>query len=312
MEYFLCIDNTPYHHWQTELLLESFRHHDLQEQLLISIVPTGDEGFVDYNINLIDHPRNAFANSNIGRERGYDKLNTLYSLLAVLENGILEAPFAMIQPDMVLHHPIEDGASSFFGGDDQYHISFQVDPSLSVDNVEEAGCEIKKHLDSLCKKHGVSIEDVWLPIGNTIVFHMPPISLVGRVIAATEKLCIEQLEKTGTIWKHTDRVAWAHTLLEYYGEMSYNASYEYEMNMLENTDMRNFVNYEHGIPPIFSKYMFRYQKPNYVAFSAEPPLEFLAGQNMAVSAASHYVQQLAEAYVARKKIKTEELEKETS
>lgn len=299
MEYFLCINDSPYHHWQAELLLESFRHHDLQEQLLVSIIPTDEVGF-DYNINLIDHPRHAIADFNIGQERGYDKLNNLYSLLGSLHQGTIEAPFAVIQPDMVLHHPIED--------DGQYHVSFQMDPTLSVDNIEEAGCEIKQHLDSLCKKHGVNIEDVWLPIGNTIVFNMPPTPLVERVIAATEKLCIEQLERTGNIWEHTDRVAWAHTLLEYYGKMSYKASYEYEMNMLENAEMRNFVNYEHGIPPIFSKYMFRYQEPNYVAFSSEPPLEFLARQDMAVSAASHYVQQLAETYVDRKRIKTEELE----
>jgi hypothetical protein len=290
MEYFLCIENTPYYHWQTELLIESFLHHKCQDDLLISIVPSSSAQ-LNPNLNLGSHKRFVSPNINIGEQRGYNKLNTLYNLLAVVEQEQIKPPFALIESDMVMYEPIKDN--------DAYNISFQVDPALSPDVVEE-NCKIQKHLKHLAKKLNIKLNDAWLPVGNVLVFNSAPKELFMRVISVTEKLATEQLQDTGKIWEHTDRVGWAITLLEYYGQMSYEATYNYEMNMLENEWMRNFIHYEHGIPPVFSKHMFRYQEPSYFVFSDEEPIDFLAKHDMAVSAAAHYIQQLASFYVDKK------------
>ncbi len=290
MEYFLCIENTPYHHWQTELLIESFRHHKCQDDLLISVVPSSAPRLSE-TPNLATHARYVSPNVNVGEQRGYRKLNTLYNLLAVVEREVIKPPFALIEPDMVLYKPIKP--------DTRYNISFQLDPSLSPSIVEEH-CKIQQTIETLARKLTIKPEEAWLPVGKVIVFNVAPKELFMRVIAVAEKLATQQLQATGKIWEHTDQVAWAFTLLEYYGQMSYEATYNYEMNMLENNVMRNLIHYEHGVPPIFSKYMFRYQEPDYVVFSNDTPLEFLAKSDMAVSTAAHYVQQLAESYVNRK------------
>lgn len=291
MEYFLCIENTPYYHWQAELLLESFRHHNCQDQLLISVVPS-DVPTLQENVKLLaEHKRHVSPSVNIGRQRGYAPLNKLYNLLAVVESGAIKPPFALIEPDMVMYRPLQVNQD--------HNICFQIDPTLSPSYVEE-NCKIQKHLKIVAKGLTINEQDAWLPVGKVIVFNVAPLELFRRVIAVCEKLATEQIVDKGEIWSQTDQVAWALTLLEYYGQMSYEAVYDYEMNMLENTTMCNFVNYEHGIPPIFSKYMFQYQGPNLVVLSGESPIEFLSKPDIAVSAAAHYVQQLANSYSKRK------------
>lgn len=70
MEYFVSAEDTSYHHWQLEFLIESFKLHKLQDKLVIAVASNNEEKLVDFSANLKTCQR-IFMHDNIGRKRGY-------------------------------------------------------------------------------------------------------------------------------------------------------------------------------------------------------------------------------------------------
>ena len=58
-----------------------------------------------FSKNLIEHQnKNIFE--NIGKTRGFDKLNKLYGMLWAIESNKIKQPFALIPADVILEKPI--------------------------------------------------------------------------------------------------------------------------------------------------------------------------------------------------------------
>jgi hypothetical protein len=95
MDYFVSIENTPSDLWQIELLIESFKLHNLQDDLLIAIA-----GDYTKTKNLAEHKRIICHN--------FHPFNTIFSLIGVLRAGFLKEPFVFLHPDMILLEPFKD------------------------------------------------------------------------------------------------------------------------------------------------------------------------------------------------------------
>lgn len=99
MEYFVSFPNTATYHWQIELLIESFKHHGLQDQLTFASLPSDQPAYRDYTKNIRTHPKQ-FQHPDIQ--------NPFFAIHAALANDILHFPFVLLHADMVLFQPYED------------------------------------------------------------------------------------------------------------------------------------------------------------------------------------------------------------
>jgi len=259
MDYFVNIEHAPFYQWQAELLIESFKHHELDESLVVGLSLTNVEPRLEFCRNLYTHPRTSGL-TNMGEVRGFDRLANLYSMANLLQTGNLKQPFLLIEPDSVLYSPVKMPVR------DIPQIIFQVDPFFTKELVEENIPNYNKHK---------STED-WVPLGNVMFFDKLPQEFFNRVIFLTEMLAFEQAKAGKEIWKRTDRAAWAIAITELVGRSVIEGKYTLEMSLADHEFQHNFVNYGRSPTPQFNKHLFQYAPPTCLSLGGDP-LEVLAG-----------------------------------
>lgn len=126
--------------------------------------------------------------------------------------------------------------------------------------------------------------DVWLEVGATVYVQWASNLFFRRVLDVAGFLKNENL-------------AWAITMLEYFGHLSYHGTFDFECQLPENT-LKNFVHYNKGLPPAFSKKMFKFEPPNVLGMG--DPFEVLLKNNP--SQVTHYVQTIIKSYENSKTI----------
>lgn len=283
MEYFVNCENTPYYHWQLELLIESFKRHGLEKQLLVGLAEATAPINKHFCRNLYSHER-LFAHQNIGSIRGYKGLNRTYSLYWAVNSKAISQPVCYMASDVVLRRPLDISFQGNVPG-----IVFDPDPFFTIDEAE-------KTVGPFWEWRGRPKSDYdlrWVPVGPIMIFNQIPAMIFQRVSTIAESLALQQLLAGKEIWEHTDKLAWAINLADYVGHIQIRGDYTLAMNMLGGGDSP-FIFYEHGLPPVFNKTMFQYSPPNYVSFG--DPFEVLAANSP--TPASHFISQLAQTSLA--------------
>ncbi len=169
MQYFVSIEDRKYFHWQIELLIESFKMLNMEDDLVIGIAMSKFKDSI-FSKNLSKH-KNVFYHPNYGRSKGCVYLNKFFSVVHALNTGLLKQPFAFLHPDMILARPIPE---------QQDNIVFsytEIDPMLQTDLNYNA-----PHL------------------GNVICFKDVPISFFTTAMDAMEKNLSNE-------WK-VDQIGW--------------------------------------------------------------------------------------------------------
>jgi hypothetical protein len=105
VQYFVSIENVPYFHWQVELLIESFKLLNLEDRLLVAT--TG----CDKNLKNLSEHKQKYEHENFGVKKGLGQYNLFHSLFEVTKQKILEQPFAVLHPDMILIEPLREEIS---------------------------------------------------------------------------------------------------------------------------------------------------------------------------------------------------------
>lgn len=214
MNYYVSIENTYYHHWQVELLIESFKYHNLQNKLFIG-VSEGDGLFdKDYLKNIQSHPQ-ILLHENYGEEIGRKDVNPYCSLFSALQSGFVTLPVTLLHVDMVLAKPL----NSF-----QEDIVFSVDDSFDYLQVEVA-----KYADI----------SNWLPVGGVLVFNKDPIPLLETIIARSQQVKDIRTAVLLGLYEHINNYSITGMPIE--------------TNLLHNEVESNFIHYNKGVPPDFSK-----------------------------------------------------------
>jgi hypothetical protein len=282
MEYFVSAENTPYYHWQLELLIESFKQNNCEDQLLVALAAADAPTHNAFCRNLLKH-KNVYAHQNIGELRGYKALNEIYAVSWSLDNQMLKQPFAQISADVVLRRPL---TISFNNAPE---IIFDPDPFFTIEAAEDAIGPFWEWIDKSKEDYSTK----WVPIGPIMIFNNIPSLIFQRTITIAESLALQQLLAGKPIWEHTKKLAWAINLSDYVGQIQLRGDYTLAMNMLSNGGSP-FIHYEHGLPPVFNKTMFQYSPPNFVSFG--DPFEVLAANFP--TPASHFISQLAQSNLA--------------
>ncbi len=285
MNYFVSAEDIAYHHWQLELLIESFKLHGLIDKLSIGVAENNEEKLVDFTHNLKIAQKQIFRHDNVGRRRGCLSLNKPYSLYAALTQGLITQPVTLIDPDMILVSPVSEPVEN---------VVYHNNPLFTCDYVEQNHCPVKKHVREIMEIR--KIEDIgvdyWISLGSVMTFKDVPKDFFSRVIEWTERLEYERKRKSDNEWRHTEKAAWIMTMLEFYGHLSYHGRNDYEMTLLDNRNA-NFIHYTHGMPPVFSKFMYSYKPPH--AFAMGNLFEVLLQNNPTVS--TNYMQKVVKSYV---------------
>ena len=254
MQYLVVAENTQYYHWQLSLLIESFKKHNLQNDLCIFLVDSNEKTNERFSKNLIEHQnKNIFE--NIGKTRGFDKLNKLYGMLWAIESNKIKQPFALIPADVILEKPINLDLHEY------PEIYFNPDKDFNFNYVKNSVPNLLEILNRENKK----IKDYWISIGPVIVFNNMPIDFFRMFVVKAEILALKQLIYNQKIFDKTDRLALSINIFDFMNKGAIKEDYNLTKSMLEYNET-SFIHYEHGMPPVFNKSMFRYDPPNYASF----------------------------------------------
>lgn len=220
MNYFCSIENTTYFHWQVSLLIQSFIEKNLQDKLLIAVAESDTKDF-PYGKILSNHKRK-FLHKN------YNQFNLTNTLIYALENSLIEQPFCVLNPDMILiNEPILEAG-----------VSASKEYSLEVDEINESILDYKTKIE---EKSNITLPS--LPLGDVVGFKDLPISFFKRI--QENIITLIKMNKTN-LWK----TALLMTIYEQFTTVHLNIK---EHTLLHNNLDCNFINYKHGIPNVFHK-----------------------------------------------------------
>jgi len=276
MQYFVSIENTPYHHWQVELLIESFKMKGMENDLVIGVAKNSESKGI-WSKNITNH-KNKFLHENVGRDRKYLPLNKTFALIIAMENGLLKQPFAMIHPDMILRNPIE-----LEDKDHNLVFDYSEDESLK-EKIEPEIIKIKQDI-------GLPQDSVpWIPLGDVVLFLRDiPTSFFYRAGVRMEKL----LDEYGP-QKWIERGAWILTMYDYLARIN-GLARKMETSLLHDTPEINFIHYKFGLPPVFHKKYFSYDFQGTIfSIGTDDPMDALLQQNPTSN--SDFVQQVVKSY----------------
>ena len=265
MRYFVGIENRAYHHWQIELLIESFRMLKMDERLIIGVGDC-DPGPEPFDIrNLVGH-KNKIAHEQ-------QQAHSLYAMIAALENGILTQPFAYIHPDMLMVKPLvlDDENSNI-----TYHKINYPDEKMEITR--------KLFSDKL----------PWLSMGGVVVFQNTPMSYFYAAWNRAKQF-LEKAENA-PFMRHCDPIRGGLIAAFYDHSKTLNAQASYFESTLwhYNLDHACFLHYRHGLPPLFSKTHY-YKIPGEVILLADKdPYKVLLNNNPTL--ATNYMHSVIRSY----------------
>lgn len=273
MQYFVSIENISYFHWQIELLIESFKHHNLQDKLCISIAENKNPCLLSYTKNITQH-KNILVHPN----NELKCINKIHGLIAFLESGKLKAPYTIIHPDHILLKPVEQSEPTIlFHEDSLSNLQFQIEQITSA----------------IASKFNLR-EFNWIPLGDVIVVNQDlPVDFYSRILHIIESL------KEKIDGKKLDKMAWIlllHELLFIKNPPSISIKGgRLEQSLLDHKVVMNFIHYKHGIPPEFSKYYYKYELPLALVPNGLDPYHAIYANNVTTS--TDYVCKLIKSYL---------------
>lgn len=245
MNYFVSVEDSYYHNWQLELLIESFKLLGLGDNLYISVAKSDKEYFKN-NKNLLTHAKK-YIHKNIGRESGILKLNKWGSLYTLIEKNIINLPITVLDPDVVIYKDIKIQ-------DEQLIFSF--DPSFTYNKKYSRFIKIPK--DEM---------DKWPNLGEVFVFNdlssnfFKDMAIFCQMVGLDpNRYQTDKLALLGALWKHkVNRIL---------------PSIDIEGNLIES-QLKNIISYRHGVNPAFNKKLYKNNNMNF-SMASDNPIKLLS------------------------------------
>lgn len=293
MQYLVSVENSNYFYWQIELLIESFLMHGLQDNLVIAMADNDDPKISSYSKNLVKYCKK-IIHPNFGKEKEYLPANRFYSLYKLFELGEIQTPFCIIHADMIMKNPIDkynDKNYNFIINNNDVYKNY-----LTIDYIKESG--IKDLLSKDENLTGIDLDDSIenFPYSMPIIFNENLDKdflnkFFQRLVMNLDLLLKTKNSKTFPI----EKTCWTHTFLESMGK--YNATGKFlscDLMSLESFDVP-FIHYKNGIPPVFNKKFFKFEKGRY----AEGPYDVILQNNPTEN--TDYLHQVIKSYLRRDK-----------
>ncbi len=245
MKYLVSIENTPYYRWQLDLLIKSFQNKNLLDDLVVAVVDNEIPGL----------PCATFSHGGIG---GYlsKHLNRPLAVIEAQKKDILGPCFAIIEPDMVLVEPLEPS---------EENVSFSIDPTVTQEALVNDGIDVSSQVAKIMSIRQIQ-EHKWPHIGGIIQFKKVPAAFFLRVLAWGQIMLNS---------RYAEKAAMTLAFLEYLGPLTIK-SQDCESTLLDH-NLKNFIHYTHGLPPVFNKRAFR--SPRITLAPSQDPMSVLKENN---------------------------------
>ena len=276
----VTIQNNAFFHWQIELLIESFRLHNLEESLAIAVIPDKRPLYKNFTKNLRSHKRTFEFNPH---PNAYLPINQCYAAYVALKTGFIKQPFVLLHSDTILTQPFREINDK---------ICFSTNPTF-ISKLRSEECLIDLYLTEFAKQKKQYI--VALPVGGSYQFNDVELDFFERVMYRTIELL--------NFWdasKHpyVNQAAWMLTFLEYHGENRNVRGTLTEVPLSEDLiNDTKIIHYANGLGAAFTKSMFKY---NTINFSfADNPFDLLLREENNVTSATNYLRKVIQSYLRR-------------
>lgn len=290
MKYFVSIENTSYFYWQIELLIQSFKMHGLENDLIISIADNQIPKNNMYFKNLIKH-KNLYSHENVGKERNYLPLNRIYSLEKMTREGILDYPFTLIHSDMVLKQPIQS---------EKYNSNIITNTyQIEEEEINEIINFEKLKKDMISKGIISSLDQFYY--SHPIIFNHDEKTTNSfkenffKFLIYEIELMILENKNNKSKNLNFEKATWKKVLLNSAGHCEISGDV---LSCSVTDDIEApFIHYNKGIPPAFSKLYFKYdnyKEPVFLAGVNDPFQQILNLRT--VSANSSFLAEVVDSY----------------
>lgn len=253
MDFVTIVENKPFYHWQIELLIESFKKFNLEDNLHIYFIGKNNSNFI-FKKNIENH-KNCFYLEDKSLKYGYHHFSFYEALTNYREKNI-EKDFCLIDSDCVL----VNNDFSFFENKNIYYQSEIIKNSV----VENVLINLTNHkIQQICSLFYFSkkISDVFFK--NSFIY--------------AEKFLTEFLKEP------SDELLQFNFNLFKYG-LLFNALMENEEIATSfdtvgfpqaTTSNFIFLSYKFDILPFFKKSNFTFEKNDLIVFNPNDPFENL-------------------------------------
>ena len=251
MQYLVSIENTSYYYWQTEILIESFIMHGLEDNLILCVADNNSPKIRGYYKNILNHNKK-IIHENFGQQKGNLIANRFFSIRNSIKSGIVTPPFTIIHSDMILKNPIEKYNKQTNIVMNNYGV---IKNSETCSYIEKIGLKSK-----LLEQKSLSENEIEnFPFSMPIVFNANIGSefldkFFDKLLINLESLLKEEHSPNFPI----EKTCWIQTMLESMGFYSASSSFlTCELNHQEDVDVP-FIHYKNGLMPIFHKKFFKF------------------------------------------------------
>lgn len=251
MKYFVSIENINHYYWQIELLIQSFKMHGLEDDLIIAIAENDSIKSTPYVMNLSKH-KNCISHANAGRENGCLELNRIFSLSKAFSENILTFPFTVLHSDMVLRKPIEPYASNITTNTYQVEDK-EIDEFINLDSIKNNLIKsgVLSSLENFYYAHPIVFnhdKDTTESFKENF-FNFLLLDMSNSIIESHEK---EEKEKYRRFF---EKACWKRNLLNSSGHCKISGD-TLACNITDEIDVP-FIHYNKGIPPSFNKHYYK-------------------------------------------------------
>lgn len=224
MNYFVSIGDSYSHYWQINILINSFKRINLEDNLFVSVS-------TDLNIkNNFINCKNVYIFKNLGFKKEYFKYNKWYCLYQLLDKNVLRLPVTVLEPHTAIIKDTSDLKGSV------------------VYNVNNEFCYDEKYL--IKDINSKFINENWIRLSDNLIFRDLNLSFFSSILENMEFYSMflddyDNLDKfslMNSIWNHKiENIVGLNNMESY----------------LPQNELNYILDYNHGFKNIFQKSFFK-------------------------------------------------------
>lgn len=251
MKFITIVENVPFYQWQIELLIQSFKKYNLQDDLYVFLIGENNKMFS----KNIDQLKNLYYMKENSKRFGFNYFDFYESILYFKQNNPDE-DFCIIDPDCILNK----NDFSFFK---DKNIFYQAE-IIKKDYIEKALLAlIFERIQQICSVFYFSKD-------TSIDFFI-------KSLYATEEFIIEILKTNEINVVATDYNIFKYGLLLIAILERKNILTSFDLVNFPQTNSSDsiFLSYKHNIMPFFKKNDFKFDRNNIIMTHPESPFQTL-------------------------------------
>jgi len=281
MKFFVSTGLSPQVQWQLELMIESFKYSNINDDLVICFATDSSDNLMKEMTKNLGNHKATMLMRDYGSERDYDGFNEIFGIITAMKEKKLGNQFFVLEPDMVIYRipklPENDRCCQY-----------QVDPSFTIEAAEkETG--IFSLLDIDIKTIN---KNNWPMATAPIGFSYMPVEFFEKMLVIADEYVYRQYIKNDNLCPKTMQAILNLTISKFLGEINAYPIFDLSCNM-RATNIGNFIHYKEGFHPMFHKSMFPYTTSKF--FSLGNPFKVLS--QYAPTPAFQHMSNIAQRYL---------------